>query len=86
MEFGAAKLRSYPASPDSRGIAQDAERLERKGGGRGMWLCAGGGLETAPLSRATDVWSFRGAKTPELAGEAGQPPPSNVWGFSLNIR
>ncbi len=32
VEFGAAKLRIYPAKPDSRGIAQDAERLERKGG------------------------------------------------------
>ena len=34
VEFGAAKFRSYPAKPDSRGIAQDAQRLERKGGGR----------------------------------------------------
>ncbi|HCC38032.1 MAG TPA: hypothetical protein DEQ14_10710, partial [Treponema sp.] len=40
----------YPAKPDSRGIAQAASRLERKGGGRGMWLCAGKRVETAPLS------------------------------------
>ncbi|HCC38189.1 MAG TPA: hypothetical protein DEQ14_11605, partial [Treponema sp.] len=33
-------------------------RLERKGGGRGLWRYAGGGLETAPLFNATNVWSF----------------------------
>ncbi len=34
----------------SRGIAQAALRLERKGGGREMLPLAGDGLETAPLS------------------------------------
>ena len=32
-----------------RGIAEDAQRLERKGGGREMRLYAGGRVETAPL-------------------------------------
>ena len=42
-------IRKNGASP-FWGIAADAKRLERKGGGRKMRPSAGGRVETAPLS------------------------------------
>ena len=50
-------------------------RLERKGGGRKMRLCAGGRLETAPLSEAETIhaWSFRNAT------------PIIYWGFWVKL-
>ncbi len=61
-------------------------RLERKGGGRGLRLCANDRLETAPLSKPINVWSFRAAKTPELSGFADPALPDSQTAplFKLN--
>ncbi len=40
----------YPAKPDSRGIAQDAERLERKGGHDDCFGVPGKAWKVSPLS------------------------------------